>query len=141
MERSIVVNHNIDWRLPHNFSLYHVWQHYTLNQQLSDMTQVLACAPNLENCAGRRLHNLFFCLDHVVTGTSEGFCSLAISVTQEESVNRNQFPMTSSEGIGTSSMHGSHLWSACFELWPQIGQSDILCFKTVPHTCCLVLEK
>jgi len=73
------------------------------------MTQVLACAPNLENCAGRMLHNLFFCLDHVATGTSEGFCTLMILVILEEPVNRSQFLMFNSEGNGTSFMHGSHL--------------------------------
>jgi hypothetical protein len=73
------------------------------------MTQVLACASDLENCAGRMLQNLFFCLDHVVTGTSEGFCSLAIFVILEEPVNRSQFLMFSSEVIGTPFMNGSYL--------------------------------
>jgi len=55
------------------------------------------------------LHNLFFCLDHVATVISEGFCSLAIFVILEEPVNRSQFLMFSSEGIDTPFMNGSHL--------------------------------
>lgn len=68
------------------------------------MTRVLACAPNLENCAGRMLHNLLFCLDHAATGTPEGLCSLMIFVTLQEPVNRSQFLMIHSEGTGTSHM-------------------------------------
>jgi hypothetical protein len=101
----------------------------------------LACAPNLENYAGRMLRNLFFCLVHAATGTSEGLCSLMIFVTPEEPVNRSQFLMISSKGIRTSLVHISHLWSARFESLPQTGQPNVLWFKTVPHIYWPVLEK